>query len=310
MGRGGGERHPRRAGVVLVLIALAAAVTAEAQDLEPRAYTNTPVGLNFLLVGYGYTKGDVAFDASSPIKDAELTVNGAVLAYARSLDVWGRAGKLDMVLPFASLNGTAKVFGEPVERQISGLGDPRLRFSVLLYGAPALSLEEFASYQADLIIGASLAVTLPLGQYDTHKLVNIGTHRWSFKPEIGISKTLGPLTLELATSATFYTVNDDFFVHRTLKTDPLFAVQAHVIYHTRVGLWMAVDTTYYAGGKTTVDGEEGERNENVRVGLTIAVPIDRHNSVKLYGSTGAVARVGGSFNAAGIAWQYRWGGGL
>ena len=89
-----------------------------------------------------------------------------------------------------------------------------------------------------------------------------------------------------------------------------FAVQAHVIYHTRVGLWMAVDTTYYAGGKTTVDGEEGERNENVRVGLTIAVPIDRHNSVKLYGSTGAVARVGGSFNAAGIAWQYRWGGGL
>jgi hypothetical protein len=87
-------------------------------------------------------------------------------------------------------------------------------------------------------------------------------------------------------------------------------VQAHVIYHTRFGLWAAVDTTYYAGGKATVDGEEGERNENVRVGLTLAIPVDRHNSVKLFGSTGAVARVGGSFTAAGIAWQYRWGGGL
>jgi len=298
------------AALLLLVVVLGVAVSAEAQDLEPRAFNNAPVGLNFLILGYGYTQGDVAFDSSSPIKDAQLTVHGAALGYARALDVFGMAGKFDALLPFASLNGTAKVFGEERERQVSGLGDPRVRFSLLWYGAPALTLEEFADYKADFIIGSSLAVTLPLGQYDTHKLVNIGTHRWSFKPEIGISKTLGPLTLELATSATFYTVNDDFFVHRTLKTDPLFAVQAHVIYHTRVGLWMAVDTTYYAGGKTTVDGEEGERNENVRVGLTIAVPIDRHNSVKLYGSTGAVARVGGSFNAAGIAWQYRWGGGL
>ena len=216
-------RHPRWTGIVLILVALATA-SAEAQDLEPRAFSNTPVGLNFLILGYTYTKGDVAFDTSSPIKDAELTVNGAVLAYARSLDVWGRAGKLDMVLPFASLSGTAKVFGEPVERQISGLGDPRLRFSVLLYGAPALTLEEFASYKADLIIGASLAVTLPLGQYDTHKLVNIGTHRFSFKPEVGVSKTLGPWTLELEASATFYTDNDDFFIHKTLQVDPLFAL--------------------------------------------------------------------------------------
>jgi len=299
-------------GVALILIVVGAVARAEAQDLEPRAFNNAPVGLNFLILGYGYTQGDVAFDTSSPIKDAQLTVHGAGLAYARSLDVFGMAGKFDALLPFASVNGTAKVFGEEErERKVAGLGDPRVRFSLLWYGAPALTLEEFADYKPDVIIGSSLAVTLPLGQYDTQKLVNIGTHRWSFKPEIGISKTLGPLTLELATSATFYTDNDDFFVHRTLKTDPLYAVQAHVIYHTRFGLWAALDTTYYAGGKTTVDGEEGERQEHVRVGLTIAIPIDRHNSVKLYGSTGAVARLGGgTFNAAGIAWQYRWGGGL
>ena len=302
--------HVLRTATALILAAVGAALTAEAQDLEPRAFTNTPVGLNFLILGYGHTQGDVAYDTSLPIKDAQLTVNGAVLAYARSLDVWGRAGKFDAVLPFASLNGTAKVFGQPAERQVSGLGDPRLRFSVLWYGAPALTLEEFASYQADLIIGTSLAVTLPLGQYDTHKLVNIGTHRWSFKPEVGVSKTLGPWTLELEASATFYTDNDDFFVHRTLHVDPLYAVQGHVIYHTPFGVWLAADVTYYAGGKATVDGEEGERQENVRVGGTIAIPVNRYNSVKIFGSTGAVARVGGNFNTIGIAWQYRWGGGL
>ena len=299
-----------RTALALILLTVAAARTAEAQDLEPRAYSNTPVGMNFLILGYGYTQGDVAFDTSSPIKDAELTVNGAVLAYARSLDVWGRNGKFDAILPFAALDGTAKVAGMPVERHVAGLGDPRLRLSVLWYGAPALTLEKFASYEADVIIGTSLAVTLPLGQYDTQKLVNIGTNRWSFKPEVGVSKTLGPLTLELTTSVTFYTDNDDFFIHKTLKVDPLYSIQGHVIYHTRFGVWAAVDVTYYAGGKATVDGNEGERLENVRVGGTVAIPVNRYNSIKLYGSTGAVARTGGSFNAFGIAWQYRWGGGL
>ena len=295
---------------LLLVLLLGVAVSAEAQDLEPRTFNNAPVGVNFLLLGYGYTQGDVALDSSSPIKDAELAVHGAGLAYARYLDVFGMAGKFDALLPFASVNGTAKVFGEERERKVAGLGDPRVRFSLLWYGAPALTLEEFADYKPDLIIGSSLAVTLPLGQYDTQNLVNIGTNRWSFKPEIGIAKTFGPLTLELDASATFYTDNDNFFVHRTLTTAPLFAIQAHVVYHTRFGLWAAVDTTYYAGGKTTVDGEEGERNENVRVGLTVGIPVDRHNSIKLYGSTGAFARVGGSFDAVGIAWQYRWGGGL
>ena len=33
-----------------------------------------------LLAGYGYTQGNVAFDASSPIKDAKVHVNSGVLA--------------------------------------------------------------------------------------------------------------------------------------------------------------------------------------------------------------------------------------
>jgi hypothetical protein len=286
------------------------AAAAEAQDLEPRAYANTPVGLNFVLAGYSYTQGDVALDASVPIKDAELTVHNAFLAYARSLDVFGRAGKFDVVLPYAWLSGTAKLAGQPQDREVSGLGDPRFRFSVLPYGAPALSLSEFDDYKPDLIIGASVAVTVPLGQYDSDKLVNIGTNRWSVKPELGISKTLGRWTLELDASVTFYTNNNDFFGGQTLEQDPLYAVQAHVIYQTRVGVWAALDGTYYTGGTSTVDGVRGERQENVRVGATLAIPVDRHNSVKLFGSIGAVARVGGDFNTVGIAWQYRWGGGL
>ena len=161
---------------------------------------------------------------------------------------------------------------------------------MLLHGAPALSLAEFSDYTPDLIVGASLAVTIPLGQYDADKLVNVGTNRWSVKPELGVSKTLGLFTLELAGSVTFYTDNNDFLGGRTLEKDPLYAVQAHGIYQTRWGVWAAVDVTYYIGGRSTIDGERAER-PNLRVGLTVAIPINRHNSLKLYGSTGAMARV-------------------
>ena len=297
------------AGVALI-VALATGVTASAQDLEPRAYANTPVGLNFLILGYGYTQGDVSFDASVPIEDAKLTAHSGFLAYARALDVWGRAGKLDVVIPYAGVSGTALVAGQPREREVSGFADPRVRFSMLLYGGPALSPSEYAAYTQDLIVGASLAVTAPLGQYDSDKLLNIGTNRWSVTPEVGVSKRLGPLTLELATSVRFYTTNHDFFGGRTLTRDPVYAVQGHAIYQTRWGVWAALDTTYYAGGRPTIDGTTGERQEHLRMGGTIAIPVDRRNSVKLYGSTGAIRRAEGNFDAVGIAWQYRWGAGL
>lgn len=289
---------------------LISATAARAQELEPRAYSNAPVGLNFLILGYGYTTGDVAFDTSAPIEDGKVTVHSAVLAYARSLDVWGRAGKLDLVLPYAWLSGSASFSGRSVSREVSGLGDPQVRFSYLFYGAPALTLGEFADYEPDLILGASLAVRVPLGQYDSDKLLNIGTNRWSFKPEIGISKTWGPVTVELAPSVTVYTDNENFFGGRKVQRDPLYAVQGHVIYHTRVGFWAALDATYYGGGRTTIDGVEGESLQDVRVGGTLAIPINRYHSVKVSASTGAYARAGGNYTTAAMAWQFRWGGGL
>jgi outer membrane putative beta-barrel porin/alpha-amylase len=295
--------------VALLAALLLGATIVEAQELEPRAYANAPAGLNFLILGYAYTTGEVALDTSAPIEDGEVTIHSAFLGYARSLGLWGRTAKVDLVLPYAWLSGSAKFAGEPVTREVSGFGDPRVRFSWLFYGAPSLTLDEFEDYTPDLILGASFAVTAPLGQYDSDKLVNIGTNRWSFKPEFGISKTWGPVTLELAPSVTFFTDNDDF-LGRTLQRDPLYAVQGHVIYHTRRGLWVAFDATYYGGGRLTVDGVEGESLQHVRVGGTLAIPINRYNSVKLNASTGAYSRVGGNFTTAAIAWQFRWGGGL
>jgi hypothetical protein len=283
---------------------------AHAQDLEPRAFANTPVGINFLIGGYVYSKGGVGTDPSVPIEDAEVKLNTGVLAYVRTLDLWGRSGKFDVILPYTWASGSAKFAGQSQTRDVSGLGDPRLRFSMLFYGAPALSLDEFQDYKPDIIIGGSFEVTPPLGQYDSDRLLNIGTNRWSLKPELGISKTLGPLTLELSTGVRFYTDNNDFLDGKTLQLSPVYSVQGHLIYSITPGIWLGLDALYYTGARATVDGRKGESLENVRVGLTLALPINRHNSVKLYGSTNLYTKTGADADVLGIAWQFRWGGGL
>jgi hypothetical protein len=297
--------------MALVVIAIVApGRSVYGQALEPRSYVNTPVGINFLLAGYGYTQGNVAFEASSPIKDAKVHVNSGVLGYARSLDVWGLSGKFAAVLPVAKVSGSAKLAGEERERVVSGLGDPIVRLSVNFYGAPAISMDEFLTYQQDIIVGASLQVTPPLGQYDSTKLLNVGTNRWSIKPELGVSKAWGPVILELIPAVTFFTNNDDFLNGQTFAQDPVYSVQGHLIYEFFPALWGALDATYYTGGRTTIDGEKGEQLGHARLGLTVALSMSRYQSIKFYGSNGVYSRSGDDFWAAGVLWQFRWGGGL
>ncbi len=296
-----------RRALIGILVALGAS-SAAAQDLEPRAYSNAPIGLNFLIAGYTYTSGGVAVDPTVPLTNADVKVNSATFAYARSIDVLGQSAKFDVVLPYAWLSGSAELAGQPHQREVSGLGDPRFHLSVNFYGAPALSLKEYAGYRQDLILGASVYVWAPWSQYDPGKLVNLGTNRWAFKAELGASKAVGAWTFELVPGVTFFTDNTNFLDGQTRTQDPIYSVQAHVIYAFGSGVWAALDGTYFIGGQTSVDGvPDANRQSNSRGGLTVALPVDRSNSVKLYANRGLSTRTGSNFNTFGLAWQYRWG---
>ncbi len=296
---------------VFVLALGAGVPAASAQDIEPRAYSNAPIGVNFLIGAYVYTRGGIAFDSSLPIVDPELTTSSAVAAYARVIEIAGQSARVEAIVPYAWLSGSATYGGEPVERIVDGFTNAAFRLSVNLYGAPALTLKEFAGWEQDLIVGASFRVTVPWGQYDDTRIVNIGTNRWSFKPEVGISKAIGPWTLELTAAATFFTDNDDFYGGKTRAQDPLFSAQTHVIYSFPRGIWGSLDATYFAGGRTTIDGAlNADLQQNWRVGGTLSLPVDRHNSIKFYASSGVSSRTGNDYDLVGVAWQYRWGGGL
>jgi hypothetical protein len=287
------------------------APSADAADAEPRSYSNIPTGLNFLIAGYTYTQGNVSFAPTVPITNGKITIHTSVFAYVRSLDFWGHSGKLDIILPQAWLSGTAEVEGKPRQRDTSGFADPLFRLYVNLYGAPSLPLKDFASYEQDIIIGASFAVSPPGGRYNPDKLVNIGTNRWYFKPELGLSKAWGPLIAETAVGAYFFTDNSDFYPGKTLQQAPMWAAQAHLIYNFAPGIWGSLDANYYGGGRTTTGGVlDNDLQQNWRLGATLSLPLSKQHSIKLYGNTGVAARTGSNYDTIGITFQYRWGEGL
>ena len=263
--------------------------------------------MNFFIAAYGYNSGGILFDPSIPIENANIKIHAAALAYARSVKIGKMLGKFDMIVPYAWLSGTAEYMGEPASREVSGLGDPSVRMSVNFVGAPALSLSGFKDYKQDFILGASMMVFVPLGQYDPARVVNLGTNRFTFKPELGISKTIGPLFVDLAAAVAFYTVNNDFYNGLIRSQAPIGSVQAHVIYTFKKGIWAAIDGTYYWGGSTTTAGVKGDDlQENTRLGFTFVMPLNIHHSLKFNFSTGVSTRTGTDFNSLTLGWQYRW----
>ena len=302
--------HVRRA--VLVVLALAGfASTAHAQEIEPRAYSNAPIGVNFIIAGGVATRGGLSFDAALPITNAKIETSTMVLAYARVLDLGGKSGKFDVIVPYTRLHGTADFQGLPVQREVTGFGKPAFRLSINLHGAPALALRDFRAWKQDVIVGASLQVSPPVGQYDGTRLINIGSHRWSFKPEVGISKAAGAWTLEAQAAAVFFTDNHDFYGGNTRSQEPLYSLQGHAIHGFASGQWLSLDATYFVGGRSEVNGAQGkDLQQNWRVGATLAIPVGTLDSIKFSASSGISARTGNNFDALGVAWQHRWGAGL
>ena len=297
--------------VLIATVLIDAASSAHAQRIEPRSYINAPVGINFLALGYVNSSGALLFDPAIPITDADANVDMAVLGYVRTLGIAGKSAKAGVILPYASLNADGYLDGNYVTREQIGLVDPAFYFSVNLYGAPALSLKDFKDYQQGTIIGLTFRLTAPTGVYQTDKLINIGTNRWSFEPELGISKAIGPWTLEGAAAVVFYTDNDEFDTDQTRQQESIYSTQFNVSYTFANRIWASLGATYYTGGRTTIDGvERNDLQQNWRTGFTLALPIDRRNSIKLFGQSGVSTRTGTDYDTLGIFWQYRWGGGI
>ncbi|HEY7673452.1 MAG TPA: transporter [Gammaproteobacteria bacterium] len=300
-----------RRAIAFAFLAIGGVGETDAQDLEPRQYSNAPIGLNFFVAGYVNQAGSVLFDPALLLENADLSIDGPAVGYARSLAFGGMSGKIDMGVARVCLSGSADYQGQKYTRDVCGLTDAKVRVGINFIGAPALTMQEFAGNRQNLVVGASLQLAVPVGDYDPARLANIGTNRWATKAELGVSKARGPWTLEIALASTFHETNDEFFGGSTREQDPIYSLQAHVVRSFKSGVWLALDWNHYRGGETTTNGTvNSDFQSNERLGLTLSLPVNSRQSVKINTSSGVSTRTGTDFDTIGAYWQYRWGGGL
>lgn len=280
---------------------------AAAQEMEPRAYSPSPVGANFLVLGGGYSTGGAVFDPSIPITNVNADVTSTSLGYVRTFALCGRSASAGIVQPYVWGTVSGDVFEQFRSVDRSGVGDTRLRFGLNLLGGPALTPAEFAKRRPERALGSSVVVVVPTGQYYPDKLINIGANRWAFKLEVGFSQPARRWSLEAYAAAWLFTDNGDFFGGQVREQAPIGAFQGHISYTFKPRLWLASDATFYAGGRTTVDGtKNADYQANTRFGITFSAPVGRRSSVKVSWATGATTRIGGSFDTIGAAWQFLW----
>lgn len=285
------------------------------QGLSPRAYVVAPVHSNAVTLTYSYQTGDIVFDSTIPISNASGQIDTSTATLFHTLSVFNRSSNISVSLPYSIGNFKGNVAGVEEEVYRSGLAPVVVRISTNLYGAPAMTVEDYTKWQQKTIVGASLLVTTPAGQYDPQRLINIGDNRWSFKPEIGFSRRLRSWILDAYAGVWFFTANNDFFSKDPLSPgtnrqtqEPMGATEMHLSYDIKPRMWFSLDGNYWYGGKTSLNGVPTATTlqANSRVGATASLPIGKHQSVKSSYSRGSYVRFGGNYQQVSIAWQYSW----
>ncbi len=298
-----------------MLLVLFMTPSGYAQDLAPRAYIITPVHSNAVTLSYAFFSGDLLLDGALPIENATAKVSVSVFSYAHSFRVLGRSASFAVSLPYGIGNFHGTVAGAETNAYRSGMLDSSYRLSVNLIGGPAMDLEEFRKWQQKTLLGISFKIVAPTGQYDPTKLINYGTNRWAFKPEVGLSQRWGHWVADTYGAVWFFTTNHDFFSQNqfspgtnTQKQNSTFAFEGHLSYDVKPRLWASLDGNFWVGGQTSINGIQNPNTlqRNSRVGTTVSLPVSRHQSFKFSYNRGAYVIYGGNYQNISAGWQYSW----
>jgi hypothetical protein len=282
-----------------------------AQDLAPRAYVITPVGSNAIILTWSFYNGGLDFNGTIPIAGATGTYSIPIFSYYRSFSFFGRSANITASLPYGVGTFQGAVLGQHQSVYRSGLVDFSARLSVNLLGGPAMPAQRLARWKQKVLLGASLKVIAPTGQYDPAKLVNWGINRWAFKPEFGYSERWGNWVLDGYAGVWLYTTNPAHFASPSPQPQtekPIGSFEGHLSYDLGSGTWVSLDGNFWAGGVTSLSGIQNlaTRQTGSRLGVTAALRIARHQSIKISYSGGTYLRFGGNYQNLQVGWQYSW----
>ena len=256
-----------------------------AQQLEPRRWSHLPIGTNFAGGAYSYSNLDIQLDPALLIENGEAEIHTWAFKYIRSFELFEKTSRIEFVQGYQEGHWTGVVDGVPSSINRSGLTDSVARFAINLLGAPPLKGKEYAAYRSkvdvETIVGIALAAHFPTGDYMDDKLINLGTNRYTFRPQVGVVHARGKWSIEVTSAGWIYTDNDEFYNGNKFEQDPLYTFQTHLIHTFRPELWAGVSAGYGYGGESTINGvEKNDRRENLTWAFNLGYQIKRQLGVQ------------------------------
>ena len=274
-------------------------VGAQAQDLAPRSFWPAPVGTKVVVFGYAYKSGDVLLDPSIPAVGVDSRIHTALAGFLSTFDLWGRTANVLLELPYANGTTQGTLNGSPAQRDFAGFGDAGFSLTINLVGAPAMTVADFQALRADPhpILGLSVKVVPPTGQYDDQRLINIGANRWATRLKLGSIIPLQPKWLLEADVSAWFFGDDDDYLNGKREQEPIYAAEVHLVRRFSPGFWASLEYNFFIGGRQTVGGEQQSNEQrNSRIGLTLVKPFLGRNAIKLGYSKGSRTRFGNDYD--------------
>ena len=271
--------------VAAMMLSMAALLPPQALAQVPgRFYWKSLSGGSAVPLVYESISGNAnPFDSAlTVVPGAELDATMALVGYAQTFSLLDRSAMAAIILPMGRISGDVTVAGKTYSQSASGFGDPMLEFNLNLIGPPVQkNIPDAMRYEPGFSVDLLADLALPIGEYDSSQPLNLGQNRWYGRLGAPILWQLGSwvpgrrTTLEFLPAVWLFGDNDDY-VGQTLETDPMFQLDAHLTRDFTEHLWGSLDAVWYGGGQATVNGVQGEKLNNVGVGLTLGYAINNN----------------------------------
>ncbi len=292
---------------IFCLLALFYSVHSSAQDLTPRLYWPAPKGTQVFAVGYAHQAGDVIVDKSLPITGVDSTIDSGIMAYQQTISLFGRTSNVRLELPYVDGTTTGVIGSELSQFDVSGFGDFRALLSINLIGAPSMNIEEFRELRLNPrpILGTSLMIVAPTGQYDANSLINISANRWAMRARLGYTHPLNSKWFVEAAAGVWFFGDNTEFLGTTRKQDPVGAIDLDIVRRFGPGFWGSLDLNYYFGGRTTISGNKSaDLQRNSLIGFTLAFPFKGRHGIRASFSRGVVTKSGNDFTTFALSYAF------
>jgi hypothetical protein len=254
-------------------------------QLPARFYWKTLSGANAVpLIVESISGNTNPFDPAHTVTPgANFDATMALAGYARTFSLFDRAAMAAILLPMGRISGEATVGVNTFNQSADGFGDPMLEFNINVLGPKAQkNIPDVLRYEPGFSVDLLADLAVPIGEYDSSQPLNLGQNRWYGRLGMPVIWQLGPwvpgrrTTLEFLPAVWLFGTNDDYDDGKTLKTDPMFQLDAHLTRDFTETFWGALDAAWYTGGQASINGVQGEKLNNLGVGLTLGYQMNEN----------------------------------